>query len=796
MPLAGLLWLSLAASLTAGLNSSSSGPALISGNSTLISPNRSFEMGFFSVDGGSRWYLGIWFASIPIRTYVWVANRDSPVPAAGTPATASFSDDGHLLLQDASRRELWRTLNAEPASAALLLDSGNLVLVSGDGDRLVWQSFDHPGDTWLPSQRLTRRHAVTSWRSPVDPSPGLFSLRLKPPLSAEFELVNGYRVSSSSSSSSSPVSYWTTGNWTGDRFAYVPEMTVPYIYAFRFDDPFSEEASFVYEETTPARRPSRFVVDSSGQLRQFTWSTQTASWTMFWARPEDPCRVYARCGDLGVCGGAPPCDCPPGAVPADSPAWSSGDFSGGCLMPAGPSVLEDVGPASFDATWTVSFASSGRRSCEDSCLGNSSCRGLNFVPETKVCREIFGKLLNLRSSASSPVLFLKATTIKARKKERWKTAALSAGAAVVLVAAAAGALARGRRRRRRRRRREEEKAATTNLRVFSYRELSAATKGFSEELGHGGFGAVFKGELADGSAVAVKRLERRHGGGEREFRAEVRTIGSVQHVNLVRLRGFCSEGRHRLLVYEYMANGPLSGYLGRRREQQPPLPWAARWRVAVGTARGLAYLHEECRDCILHCDIKPENILLDEGLTAKVADFGLARLLGRDLSRVVATMRGTWGYVAPEWIAGGPISAKADVYSYGMTLMEIVSGRRNAEEEEDGEEKWFFPAWAARRVAEGDALAVVDPLLRGEYDREEAERAAMAAVWCMQDREDERPRMGRVVRMLEGTVEMAAPPLPQLLQALVAAGEEDGAAEDEQGDDSEEHSEISAAAER
>lgn len=270
-----------------------------------------------------------------------------------------------------------------------------------------------------------------------------------------------------------------------------------------------------------------------------------------------------------------------------------------------------------------------------------------------------------------------------------------------------------------------------NSKVFSYKELNAATKGFSEKLGHGGFGTVFLGELSDSSLVAVKRLER-PGGGEREFRAEVCTIGNIQHVNLVRLRGFCTENSHRLLVYEYMSKGPLSAYL--RRDGQN-LSWDVRFQIAVGTARGIAYLHEECRNCIIHCDIKPENILLDKDFSAKVSDFGLAKFLGRDFSRVLATMRGTWGYVAPECISGLAITTKADVYSYGMTLLELIGGRRNVEtppsaksEEGGTEDKWFFPPWAARQIVEGNIAAVMDERLRGTYNASEAERLGLIAI--------------------------------------------------------------------
>jgi len=203
----------------------------------------------------------------------------------------------------------------------------------------------------------------------------------------------------------------------------------------------------------------------------------------------------------------------------------------------------------------------------------------------------------------------------------------------------------------------------------------------------------------------------------------------------------------------------------------PALSWRARFQVALGAVRGLLYLHEGCRDCIIHCDIKPENILLDKDLVPKVADFGLAKLLGRDFSRVLTTVRGTIGYLAPEWISGVPITAKGDVYSYGMVLLEIVSGRRNARcwpaTEQDPSLSGYFPLVAARKVSRGEALdGLLDERLRGDADLRELERACRVACWCVQDDEARRPTMEQVVQALEGVVAVDVPPVPTSLQAL------------------------------
>ncbi|KAJ6819476.1 uncharacterized protein M6B38_402345 [Iris pallida] len=752
---------------------------LISGDSTIVSPNRTFELGFFSADGaGSLYYLGIWYSSLPIRTYAWVANRLTATPTR----TLSLTSAGRLSVLGPAGSPVWSTSNPLPASSLRLLDTGNLVLLSPSGETL-WQSFvDSPADTWLPDMQVASLRPLVSWRSPSDPSPGLYSLRLLP---GEFELLFN-----------SSLRYWSSGNWTGTRFAAVPEMTVPYIYSFRFDNPFTPQASFVYSTQAPPPPDeihpllSRFVVDSSGRLLQYTWSPQSATWEAFWSRPESGCGVYARCGTLGLCTeGIRPCRCAAsGLRPADPDAWGSGDFSAGCAVPCGSDdAFRDVGGVYFDGAVSVSAVGVGRSSCEDSCRSNFSCFGIRYDTDTKLCRNLYGNVYNLRNSTGSPVLYLRVPStggddndddsLKTTKGKCRKSAVLigSIGGSLAVLAMVSLFLVVLWRRRRRRRRKEmddQEEGANCNLRVFSYKELSAATRGFSEKLGQGGFGAVFRGNLADATPIAVKRLERPGGGGgEREFRAEVRTIGAVQHVNLVRLRGFCCEDPHRILVYDCMPGGPLSAYLGRAR-RPGLLSWHDRFGIALGTARGIAYLHEDCHDRIIHCDIKPENILLDDGRVPYVADFGLAKLMGRDFSRVLATMRGTWGYVAPEWISGVAITTKADVYSYGMTLLEIIGGRRNVEAAAEAADKtgegWYFPPWAARRIVEGDVTAVLDPALAGEYDAEELERAAKVAVWCIQDEEAARPTMGAVVKMLEGVMEVSPPPLPNLLQALVS----------------------------
>ena len=214
-------------------------------------------------------------------------------------------------------------------------------------------------------------------------------------------------------------------------------------------------------------------------------------------------------------------------------------------------------------------------------------------------------------------------------------------------------------------------------------------------------------------------------------------------------------------------NNCLSSFLfpktPRDDEQHKLLDWKTRFSIAVGTARGIVYLHEKCRDCIIHCDIKPENILLDSNFCPKVADFGLAKLLGREYSKVLTTVRGTRGYLAPEWLSGVPITVKADVYSFGMTLLEIIAGRRNIDQvSESGE--LYFPAWAVAQISSGNAMDVLDKKLLNDADLEQVKRATIVAGWCIQDEEDARPSMSKVLQILEGVVNV--PPLPPVPPSL------------------------------
>jgi len=219
-------------------------------------------------------------------------------------------------------------------------------------------------------------------------------------------------------------------------------------------------------------------------------------------------------------------------------------------------------------------------------------------------------------------------------------------------------------------------------------------------------------------------------------------------------------------VYEYMPNHSLDVHLF--KADDTVLDWNVRYQIAIGVARGLAYLHTSCRDCIIHCDIKPENILLDASFVPKIADFGMAKVLGREFSHAMTTMRGTIGYLAPEWIGGTVVTSKVDVYSYGMVLLDIVSGSRNSTKQSSVEDvhKAYFPVQVAHKLLDGDIASLVDANLLGEVNLEEVERVCKVACWCIQDVEFDRPTMSEVVQFLEGLCEVETPPVPRFLQAI------------------------------
>lgn len=292
-----------------------------------------------------------------------------------------------------------------------------------------------------------------------------------------------------------------------------------------------------------------------------------------------------------------------------------------------------------------------------------------------------------------------------------------------------------------------------HLRRYTFKELRTATDHFNSKniLGRGGFGIVYKGCLSDGTIVAVKRLKDYNTfGGEIQFQTEVELISSALHRNLLRLWGFCTTENERLLVYPYMPNGSVASRLKDHVLGKPVLDWSRRKRIALGTARGLLYLHEQCDPRIIHRDVKAANILLDEEFEAVVGDFGLAKLLDNQESHVTTAVRGTVGHIAPEYLSTGQSSEKTDVFGFGILLLELVTGQKALDFGRAANQKGVMLDWVKKLHQEGKLNLMVDKALKKNFDRIELEEMIQVALLCTQFTSANRPKMSEVLRMLEG----------------------------------------------
>ena len=746
-----------------------------------------FAFGFSAPAGLQAPSYSLSVVHLKSSTVVWTANVGS-APLSGDDEFVFEANGNAQLDQDA--QVVWSTNTAgKGADEMLLQDSGNLVIRAKG--RVVWQSFDHPTDTLLSNQPFSQKMRLTS--KPKDGSPGYF---LAFDDGGDLVLAVNYSV---------PQPYWkmrsdkafSLNKNTPVKGAPLSAVLVGNLWTLvDLAAANSKIGAFIWSPNVDNTSIVAVTLKEDGVLSFNALGGVSGGPT---ARvPGDQCALPESCGPYAVCFQGGSCRCPvlltsqfdSSCGPNNSSSFLMCGAGGGSrdrsliLQPMDDGVgyfaVEFVQP---NATgWSI-------ERCKDACEKYCPCAALFFDNNSGNCFlfESVGSLKKLENpSSGGSSMFVKVPPPRPGAKGGGKLVRMivivliGVGTAVVI----AGLVWTAVRIQRRKKSSssssrkalngegddlssDEEDKYLGNLSGmpvrFAYADLQQATDDFSVRLGGGGFGSVYLGTLRDGSRVAVKKLEGLNQGAK-EFRAEVTIIGSIHHIHLVRLRGFCVEGSHRLLAYEYMANGSLDRWIFRRGgdekkdSQHPPvvLDWEKRFTIAVGTAKGLAYLHEDCESKIVHCDIKPENVLLDGNFEAKVSDFGLAKLMTREQSHVFTTMRGTRGYLAPEWITNYAISEKSDVYSFGMVLLEIIGGRKNFDPSE-ASEKAHFPSYAFRMMEEGRLREVLDSALQ-LGDDERVDRAIKVALWCIQEDMALRPSMAKVVQMLEGIMEVPQPP--------------------------------------
>ncbi|CDY14478.1 BnaC03g21170D [Brassica napus] len=320
-------------------------------------------------------------------------------------------------------------------------------------------------------------------------------------------------------------------------------------------------------------------------------------------------------------------------------------------------------------------------------------------------------------------------------------------------------------RKRQVRQRQQNMKSLIPLKHYTYAQVKRITKSFAEVVGRGGFGIVYRGTLSDGRMVAVKVLKDSKGNGE-DFTNEVASMSQTSHLNIVTLLGFCSEGSKRAIIYEFLGNGSLDKFISGNTSMN--LDWTSLYQIALGVARGLEYLHHGCKTRIVHFDIKPQNVLLDENFCPKVSDFGLAKLCEKKESALsLLDTRGTVGYIAPEMISRvyGSVSHKSDVYSYGMLVLEMIGARNKERAHQDSTSNTssiYFPEWVYRDIELGKSRRLIENEISNE-EHELAKKMTLVGLWCIQSSPSERPPMNRVVEMMEGSLDaLEVPPRPVL----------------------------------
>ncbi|WCJ19005.1 G-type lectin S-receptor-like serine/threonine-protein kinase LECRK3 [Euphorbia peplus] len=760
------------------------------------SPFGDFAFGFRPINNQDIFLLAIWYDKIPEKTIVWYANGDNPAPQG---SKVQLMDNGSFMLTSPKGQEIWKPKSSIAAiSYAAMLDDGNFVLVGRDSS-YVWESFKNPTDTILPNQELEIGGKLSSQRTASNYSKGTFQLLMKTDGNLELRPIGlpteypyeAYFKSNTDGANEMNSGYQLVFNESGHLNVLVRNGSVVNLTRNR-------------RALTGGDYYYMAMLDVDGIFALYAHprnqtNAKTNMWSSIWSVPNDICSAMGSDLGGGPCGynsycrldekQKPVCECLPGFSLLDP-----NNKLGGCKQDRIPNcqqenskpedlyVMQDLS----NAYWPVSanyeqLQGLNENDCRRLCLSDCYCvvavikEGTCWKKKLPLSKgrldyNTYGKAMIKVWKFDVPTDETSVENSNIEKKDRTTlilVGGLFLGSSIflnfLLVVAITLLVFYSHRKMQ-----EFSKSSNnleTNQRTFTYKELKEATDGFKEELGRGAFGTVYKGLLVSSSStnyIAVKKLDRMVHEGEKEFQTEVSAIAKTHHKNLVRLLGFCNEGLNKLLVYEFMSNGTLASFLfGLSRPD-----WNTRLQMAYGIARGLTYLHEECSTQIIHCDIKPQNILLDDSLTARISDFGLAKLLMSDQTRTLTGIRGTKGYVAPEWFRNMPITAKVDVYSYGIVLLEIICCRKGLEMERENEEEVILCDWAYDCYKGKRLKMLVENDEEARNDMKRLEKLVMVAIWCIQEDPSLRPSMRTVTQMLEGVIQVSVPPCPSPFSSI------------------------------
>ncbi|KAG5255094.1 G-type lectin S-receptor serine/threonine-protein kinase [Salix suchowensis] len=754
---------------------------------TVVSADGTYELGFFSPGKSKNRYLGIWYGKIPVRTVVWVANREAPLN--DSLGALKMTNKGILTLLDRSGSVIWSSNTSRLARnpAAQLLESGNLVVKEKGDNNLensLWQSFEHPTDTILPGMKLGRSRitgmewSMTSWKSPDDPSKGNISCKLAPYGYPEIIVMDGSEVK------------YRSGLWDGLRFSGVPNIKPNPIYKYEFV--YNDKEVFYRESLVDKSMYWRFMTSQNGDVPSFAWIEKTQKWLLYETANTDNCDRYALCGANGFCNiqSSPVCGCLNGFVPKSPADWDMTDWSNGCVRKTPLNCSGDgfrkLAGVKMPETKSMWFSNTmNLRECKNKCLEKCNCTAysnLDIRNGGSGCMLWFGDLIDIRvfseneqeiyiRMAGSELVVDNGDGANINKKSKAKkriiiSTVLSAG---ILLLGLAFVLSVWMKRQQKNRQIADSLERSANhmhkedleLPMFDLGTLACATNNFSVEnkLGEGGFGSVYKGTLEDRRAVAVKRLSKNSRQGLDEFKNEVNYIVKLQHRNLVKILGCCIQGDEKMLIYEFLPNKSLDIFIFEETNSFQ-LDWPKRFNIITGIASGLLYLHQDSRLRVIHRDLKASNILLDDELNPKISDFGLARSFGGNETEAnTNTVAGTYGYISPEYANHGLYSLKSDVFSFGVLVLEIVSGKRNRGfSHPDHSLNLLGHAW--RLFEEKRPLELAAESLLVTCNLSEVLRSIHVGLLCVQENPEDRPNMSVVALMLRDDDTLPQPKQP------------------------------------